>query len=132
MPDNGNTGSADVPQGTASGERTPDFQAKYNGLQSAFQKRTNEWAAKETAWAEEREQLAAAVARGAEYEAREAAERVEAEELAKYEALRKRFETEPPAPMNPNASNFHAQTGWDDRYPRKGADTEPKSTGWPT
>lgn len=122
--DNQTTGSA-----TASGDSAePDFRAKYDGLQSAFQKRTNEWSAKEAAWAEEREQLEAKAAKAAEYEAREAAEREEAEALAQYEQLSERFRTDPPAPQNPNESSHVA---WDERYPRKEAAAPRTDPGFP-
>lgn len=110
----------------------PDFQAKYKGLQSAFQKRQNEFSAKETAWAEEREQLAANAAKLDEYEARETAEREEAEALAMRDTLNERFKTEPPTPTSPNQSNHDANPWGNDRYPRKDADEAPKSSGYPT
>lgn len=119
-------GSAD-----ASGDSgQPDYQAKYNGLNAAFQKRTNEWNAREAAWETERAELTAKAAKVAEYEAKEAAERAEAEALEQYEALRQRFEKDPPTPQNPNASNYAAQTGWQDRYPRKDAERS-GDDGWP-
>jgi hypothetical protein len=126
---NQTTGSAD-----ASGEREPDFQKKYDGLNAVLQRKTNEWSAKEAAWETERQELAAKAAKAAEYEEREATARAEAEELAEYERLRERFEQEPPAPQLPGESSYagrQGDAGWQDRYPRRAADKAPKDAGWP-
>jgi hypothetical protein len=98
------TSPADSGDAGTNGQPTePDYAAKYNGLQSAFQKRQNEWAQKEQSWASERSEFEAKMARLAEYETRDAAEREEREMEAQYEALRERFEPGAPTPRNPNS-----------------------------
>lgn len=122
------TGSADA---SANSGQPDNYQAKYNGLMSAFGKRQNEWAQREAEMSGQIEELTAKTAKLAEYEAREAAEREEAEAQAQYEQLRERFATPRPTPSNPNESNYAAQTGWDERYPRRDADKAPKESGFP-
>ena len=76
----------------------PDYRAKYNGIQAAYQKRQNEVAAQEAGWQAERSAYEAKIAKLAEYEAREAQANEAATAQAEYEALRARFEPEPPTP----------------------------------
>ena len=122
------TGSA--PASGDSGQ--PDYQAKYNGLNAVLQRKTNEWSEREAAWETERADLMAKAAKVSEYEAREAAEREEAEALASYEALRERFEQDPPAPQNPNETNRIGARAWDDeRYARKDQPERKADSGWP-
>jgi septal ring factor EnvC (AmiA/AmiB activator) len=98
--------------GDAGNAQGPDYAAKYNGLQAAFQKRQNEWSAKEQAFEQERADHEAKAARLAEYEAREAAEREEQAAEAQFEALSERFA---PTPLRHNgASRSIAGTGRDD------------------
>ena len=117
MDDTTGTGSADA----SANSGQPDYQSKYNGLMSAFGKRQNEWQQREAELSGRIEELTAKAAKLAEYEAREAAEAEEREAQAQYEALRERFEQEPPAPQNPNASNYgDGARAWDDaRHARK-------------
>jgi predicted nuclease with TOPRIM domain len=84
----------------ASGEGTQDYAAKYNGLQQAFQKRQNEIALKEQAWAAKEAEYEAKMARLTELEAKEQAAVEEANARAQYEALQARFEEEPPTPQS--------------------------------
>jgi len=107
----------------------PDYQAKYNGLMRAFSKRTSEFSEQEQAWATERETLAAQAAKGAEYEAREAADRAEAEELENARELVAKYEKEPPPPQQPNEQNHIA---WSPRYPLKDAEEASDIVGFPT
>jgi len=107
----------------------PDYQAKYNGLMRAFSKRTSEFAEQESAWATERDTLAAQAAKGAEYEAREAADRAEAEELENARELVAKYEKEPPPPQQPNEQNHIA---WSPRYPLKDAEEASDIVGFPT
>ena len=86
----------------------PDYAAKYNGLQAAFQKRTNEFASKEQAWETEKADYEAKVAKLAEYEAREQADQEEAAAQRQYEALRERFAPQSPAPMRHNEARGSA------------------------
>jgi hypothetical protein len=69
----------------------PDYQAKYNGLQAAFQKRQNEWAQREQDFETERADYEAKASKLAEYEARDQATREEDEADAAYEQ-RKRLD----------------------------------------
>jgi hypothetical protein len=70
----------DQPTGSgASGDGTPDYAAKYNGLMSAFGKRTSEFADKEAAYEAKIADLEAKASRLAEFEAAEAAAAEEAE-----------------------------------------------------
>lgn len=56
----------------------------------------------------------------------------EYEEGEKYVWTGQAFErATPPAPQNPNESNFAAQTGWEDRYPRREAPKGAKESGFP-
>lgn len=86
----------------ASGDAAPDYAAKYNGLQQAFQKRTNEFAEREQAWTTEKADYEAKAAKLAEYEAREQAALEEQNARAEYEALQARFEEDPPTPLRHN------------------------------
>lgn len=105
-------GSAD-----ASGDSGTDYQARYNGLNAAFQRRTNEWNAEKVQFESQIADLQSKADKVAEYEARDAAAREEAEALAQFNALKERFSTEPPAPQNPNEQN---RLAWDDaRYARR-------------
>ena len=130
--DNQTTGSADA----SANSGQPDYQSKYNGLMSAFGKRQNEWQQREAELSGQIEELTAKSAKLAEYEAREAAEAEEREAQAQYEQLRERFEAEPPAPQNPNASSYTGRQNdavWQDRYgERKQPERESKQSGWPT
>ena len=81
----------------ASGD-APDYAAKYNGLQQAFQKRTNEFAVKEQGWAAKEAEYEAKLARLAELDAKEQAAIEEENARTQYEALAARFEEEPPTP----------------------------------
>lgn len=97
----------------ASGDAgSPDYAAKYNGLQQAFQKRTNEFAAKEQAWTQEKADYEAKAAKLAEYEAREQAAIEEQNARAEYEALQDRFAEEPPTPLR--HGGVRTLTGGDD------------------
>ena len=87
------------PQG-ASGDAgsTPDYQGKYNGLQAAFQRRTNEFTQAEQAWEAERERYEQRIAELQPYETRATEEQALSQRKAEYEALRAEFEPEPPTP----------------------------------
>lgn len=84
--------------GDAGSNSAPDYKAKYDGLQSAFQKRQNEWLQKEAEWAVKQAEHEAQAERWAEYEAKEAAAAEEKAQQEQYEALKAKFEPEPPTP----------------------------------
>lgn len=77
----------------------PDYRAKYDGLQRAFQSKTNEWAREKQTLLDQQSAYEARIAKVAEYEAQVAAAAEEAEALARYERDRQRFEPEPPTPL---------------------------------
>ena len=102
----------------ASGDAgTPDYKAKYDGLMAAFSKRQNEFAAREQAMESERADAAAKAARLAEFEAKEQAATEEAAAEAQYEALRTRFEQDPPTPLRHGEARGLAGSGGDDGSP---------------
>lgn len=103
-------------------EPTTDYAAKYNGLQSAFQKRVNEWSAKEQAWQAAQAEYEAKIAKLAEYEARDAEAAEEANMEAEYNRLRDVFDPDP-TPLRHNES----RTGGKPREPKRDFDAP-----WPT
>ena len=115
---------------------TPDYAAKYNGLQAAFQKRTNEFAAREQAWEAERAEHEAKAARLAEYEARDAAADEERRARQEFDSLSARFA---PTPMSHGgASRSIAGQDRDDGSPEaaygklaKALGTTLGKTSWP-
>jgi hypothetical protein len=100
MSDDNTTGS----DASGSAEPTIDsYVQKYNGLQSAFQRKVNEWTRQEQAWQSERSEYEAKLAKLAEYEARDAEAAEEATLEAEFERLRERFDPEP-TPLRHNES----------------------------
>src|SRR4051794_29290520 len=93
------TGSAD-----ASGDAgEPDnYKAKYDGLQRAFNKRHDEFTTTSKALETATERQAELEAELSAYRARDAEANQEERDRQAYEALRTRFEEEPPSPLRHN------------------------------
>jgi len=99
MTDSQTTGSG----ASGDAEPTQDYRAKYDGLMSAFSKRTNEFTAREQSWQTERAEYEARLAKLAEYEARDAEATEEQNMEEEYERLRERFDPDP-TPLRHNES----------------------------
>lgn len=126
MTDQSSTSSAD-----ASGDagNAPDYRAKYDGLQAAFQKRQNDWTQREQAFETERADYEAKVAKLAEYEAREAQEREEAQMQSQYEALKERFDPNPRPMVHNEARDRSAGKSRDDGSAEYAYDQMAKALG---
>jgi hypothetical protein len=91
------------PDASGDAGKSTDYRAKYDGIQRALQTKVNDFAAKEQAWQAERSEYEAKIARLAEYEAREAQAREEADAERLYQSLKDHFEPEP-TPRGQNSS----------------------------
>ena len=91
--------SMDTGSAAASGDAgEPDFQAKYNGLMRAFNKRTEEAATSAKALATAADRQAELEAELAAYRARDEEANADERDRATYESLRSRFEPGLPTP----------------------------------
>jgi hypothetical protein len=86
-----------------------DWEARYRGLQSVLNKRTDELGAAKAAHDSLRAQYEGELAELAQFRARHEAEGIEARERAEFERLRGVFEEEPPTPRGQNASREFRQ-----------------------
>jgi chromosome segregation ATPase len=91
------------------GTTEPDYRSKYDGLQSAFQKRQNQWARQEQTHAALKAEHEAALAELQTFRSSKAAEEEEANLEAQYEALRERLEPEAPTPRSHNSTRERVQ-----------------------
>lgn len=112
-------------QGDA-GNNNTDWAGRYTGLQTVLNKRNDELTSAQQALAQAKAMSAAQEAELESYRVAARAAKEEADQQAQYEALRAKFEPEPPTPRGTNGA----------REPRSGNDDYPglvpQSSGYPT